>query len=347
MRPSVSVLIDTYNHEKYIEQCVLSAVEQDFPASDYEIVVVDDGSADKTPEIVRRIAARPSRPVLIRLVRKTNGGQASAFNAGVPEARGEIVAFLDGDDWFAPGKLTAVTMALEQHPEAVAVGHGLYDFDERTHEVKILAPAQKEFVHLGNPEAAAHAMSAWQFVLMGALTVRRNMLEQLMPVPESLVFCADAPISWGAVAGGLLLLPEPLFYYRHHPDNLFSPDRGRTEQLQRRYQMIEFAYASTESLLIRLGVKRDCARSLLYPQWVTFSRTGLSTYGGARLQALRTEMRDFGLEYPNPTVRYRLFKYAVVGAATLLLSPKAFYRARDWYFRRNLGRIREHIARAR
>src|SRR5580704_17753013 len=47
-KPILSVLIDTYNHERYIEQAVLSAIEQDFPASDYEIVVVDDGSTDRT-----------------------------------------------------------------------------------------------------------------------------------------------------------------------------------------------------------------------------------------------------------------------------------------------------------
>src|ERR1700691_950785 len=101
MKP-LSVLIDTYNHERYIEQAVVSAIEQDFPASEYEIVVVDDGSTDRTPAIVRKFEPR------VRLLRKKNGGQASAFNVALPDLCGEVIAFLDGDDWFAPGKLTAV-----------------------------------------------------------------------------------------------------------------------------------------------------------------------------------------------------------------------------------------------
>jgi glycosyltransferase involved in cell wall biosynthesis len=93
MKPILSVLIDTYNHERYIEQAVVSAIEQDFAASEYEIIVVDDGSTDRTPEIVRKFAPR------VRLLRKRNGGQASAFNAAFPELRGDVIAFLDGDDW--------------------------------------------------------------------------------------------------------------------------------------------------------------------------------------------------------------------------------------------------------
>src|SRR5271154_7189482 len=99
-RPFVSVLIDTYNHERFIEKAIVSVLEQDFPATEREILVVDDGSSDSTPEIIRKFAPQ------VRLLRKVNGGQASAFNAGIPECRGEVVSFLDGDDWWAPHKLT-------------------------------------------------------------------------------------------------------------------------------------------------------------------------------------------------------------------------------------------------
>ncbi len=71
-----SVLIDTYNHERFIEQAIVSVLEQDFPAADREIIVVDDGSTDRTAEIVRKFEPH------VRLLRKENGGQASAFNAG-------------------------------------------------------------------------------------------------------------------------------------------------------------------------------------------------------------------------------------------------------------------------
>jgi len=118
MKPLISVLIDTYNQERYIEQALVSTVEQDFAAADFEIVVVDDGSTDRTPDIVKKFAPR------VRLVRKRNGGQASAFNTALPELNGEIVALLDGDDWFAKNKLSRVNRAFEENPDAGGVAHG-------------------------------------------------------------------------------------------------------------------------------------------------------------------------------------------------------------------------------
>src|SRR5271168_1963159 len=117
--PVITVLIDTYNHERFIEEAIASVLEQDFPPSEMEILVVDDGSTDRTPEIVRKFGAR------VRLLQKANGGQASAFNAGISEARGEIVSFLDGDDWWARNKLTLVMQAMSADPAVGIVGNGI------------------------------------------------------------------------------------------------------------------------------------------------------------------------------------------------------------------------------
>ncbi len=97
--PTVSVVVNTYNHERFIAQALQSVLDQTFPADQMEIIVVDDGSTDSTPQIIQTFLPR------IRYIRKENGGQVSAFHAGVAEARGDIVAFLDGDDWWAPDKL--------------------------------------------------------------------------------------------------------------------------------------------------------------------------------------------------------------------------------------------------
>src|SRR5260370_29102141 len=91
-KPYVSVLIDTYNHERFIEQAITSVLEQDMSMSDVGIVVVDDGSTDRTPEIVRKFEPR------VRLVRKPNGGQASPFNTGIPACHRAIIAVLDSAD---------------------------------------------------------------------------------------------------------------------------------------------------------------------------------------------------------------------------------------------------------
>src|ERR1700689_4054483 len=120
-KPFASVLIDTYNHERFIEKAIVSVLEQDFPAADREVLVVDGGSTDGTAELVRKFGPE------VRLLRKRNGGQASAFNAGIPECKGEIVAFLDGDDWWVSNKLQLAAGELEKNKELGALGHGHYE----------------------------------------------------------------------------------------------------------------------------------------------------------------------------------------------------------------------------
>jgi glycosyltransferase involved in cell wall biosynthesis len=339
-RPLLSVLIDTHNHERYIEQAIVSAVEQDFPASDYEIVVVDDGSTDRTPEIVQKFAPR------VRLLRKENGGQASAFNAAFPELCGEIIAFLDGDDWFAAGKLRAVMAALEQHPEAAAVGHGYYEFHEKNGEMRPRIPEQPGFFSLASPRKAREARLGWPFLLVGALTVRRSMFERPLPISEALRFCADAPIATGALAKGAFIFPEALCYYRHHATNLHTVGSENAERLRQSFETGELMFEEVEALLARLGVSPRSITEFLCPSWVLHSRSGLRRFGGNRLRTFRTEMRQFRWEYEEPTLAYWMFKHAIVGAAALLLPARVFYRARDRYGGLNLGRFREQVARA-
>ena len=108
--PRASILIDTYNHERFLAKAVESVLEQDALTPDMEVVIVDDGSSDRTPELARGFAPR------VRYIRKENGGQASAFNAAAPVLRGDVCLFLDGDDWWLPGKLGKVLDAFRPEP---------------------------------------------------------------------------------------------------------------------------------------------------------------------------------------------------------------------------------------
>src|SRR5260370_2389638 len=148
MKPLVTVLVDTFNHEKYIDQAVESVGEEGLSRGELEIVVVDDGSTDGTASIVEKFAPR------VKHVRKKNGGQASAFNAGFAESRGEIVAILDGDDWWARGKLAAVAEALEKNPEVAAVGDGYYEVDEGAKKARACVPAGRPGVGLASAEGS-------------------------------------------------------------------------------------------------------------------------------------------------------------------------------------------------
>ena len=162
----VSVLIDTYNHEKFIEQAIKSVLEQDFPASDMEILVVDDGSTDRTPEIVKTFEPR------VRLLSKQNGGQASAFNFGIPQCRGEIVAFLDGDDWWESSKLATIVSAFGRHPEVGTIGHGLYEVDENGKQLFLNIPGRVYSCRLDTREDAAAFTELLSFLGTSRVAIR-------------------------------------------------------------------------------------------------------------------------------------------------------------------------------
>lgn len=111
--PLVSVVIPAYNAADFLGDCLRSCFQQSLQAM--EVVVVDDGSTDRTPELLAEAAAREPR---LRVVRQANSGKpAIARNVGVRAARGEFICFLDADDYYLPGRLERPVTLLRSHPE--------------------------------------------------------------------------------------------------------------------------------------------------------------------------------------------------------------------------------------
>jgi glycosyltransferase involved in cell wall biosynthesis len=131
---SVTVVIDSYNYGHFITQAIESVLDQDFPEDQREIIIVDDGSTDDT---AAKVAAYGKR---VTYLRKSNGGQASAFNAGVAVARGKIVCFLDADDYFYPSKLSHVVTEFSKDSK-VGLVYNRYDIvDESGHIISQAMP---------------------------------------------------------------------------------------------------------------------------------------------------------------------------------------------------------------
>ena len=92
--PSISIIVPVYKVEKYLDRCVESLVRQTF--DDIEIILVDDGSPDKSGKMCDEWEKKDER---IRVIHKKNGGLSEARNYGIEAARGDYVAFIDSDDW--------------------------------------------------------------------------------------------------------------------------------------------------------------------------------------------------------------------------------------------------------
>ena len=105
-----------YNARPFIEQSIRSVLDQDY--SNIELIVVDDGSTDGTPEAAEQFGSR------VWVIRQNNSGPAAARNRGIAAARGEFIAFLDADDVWLPGKVSMQVQYLQNHPKVGVVFGG-------------------------------------------------------------------------------------------------------------------------------------------------------------------------------------------------------------------------------
>jgi glycosyltransferase involved in cell wall biosynthesis len=244
--PFFTVLIDTYNYGQYIEEAVGSVLAQNFPAAECETLVVDDGSTDDTAERLKKYGDA------IRYLRKANGGQASAFNFGFEEARGEVVALLDADDLWLPDKLGRVYETFERNASAGMVYH-------RVHLWKSTGELSEDSYFIpvsGNVTESRRALLQYPMAGTSCLAFRRNALKELLPVPETLRSQADAYLTALIIfVAPVVAVPEFLGKYRLHGANLFQSDAGRATlgQIEHRIAMRGALLAEIETWLRKHG----------------------------------------------------------------------------------------------
>jgi glycosyltransferase involved in cell wall biosynthesis len=133
--PRVSVVSSVYNGESYFDRAIPGILGQTF--EDFEFIVVDDGSQDRTPELLRELAARDPR---VRIFAPGRLGAAAAYNYGVEQARGEYVARQDFDDQSYPERLRLQVALLDAHPDVGIVGGYYLLVDERREERYLRMP---------------------------------------------------------------------------------------------------------------------------------------------------------------------------------------------------------------
>ncbi len=123
--PLVSIILPVYRTEEYLPACLRSVLAQEIPEGELEVVAVDDGSPDRSGEILREAAARDRR---VKPYRKENGGLGDARNFGLSRAAGEYVFFLDSDDLLLPGALSSLLAAArEEEADLVAASYRVID----------------------------------------------------------------------------------------------------------------------------------------------------------------------------------------------------------------------------
>lgn len=131
MEPLISVIIPVYKAEKYIEKCVKSVINQTY--RNLEIILVDDGSPDKSGEVCDKLAVEDERVIVLH---KKNGGAATARNAALDRMSGQYVAFVDADDYMENNYLETLYQILREHDAQVSIC-SFYVVDENGNPVVI------------------------------------------------------------------------------------------------------------------------------------------------------------------------------------------------------------------
>jgi len=308
--PAITVLIDTYNYGRFIEEAIESVLSQDFQMDHVQVLVVDDGSTDDTPERIRKYGSR------IEYFCKPNGGQASALNAGFDRARGEIVILLDADDYFLPGKLRCVVEKFQSHPEAGMVYHAFRELHADTG--KILEPV---FVSVSGflPEDVRKMVTFGAYPT-SCLAFRRKVAERVLPIPESLRLQADGYLALLAVLlAPVVAVSEALSVYRVHGRNLFYADdnQGTAEQKQRRVDSHQKLMNELKSWATRHQheLKGVPVSVLLSSQMLLLEEYRFLVEPPGRMRLLWFLLRENYMHRALQTWRFTLFNYLVAFAS--------------------------------
>lgn len=205
-KPFISILINNYNYASYIEECVNSVLNQTY--QNFEIIFVDDGSHDNSHDVISTFT--DSR---IKKIFKKNGGQGSAFNSGFEASKGELIAFLDSDDWWKPNKLEEVVNWHNfLHGEYSLLQHNVDVWENgKTYPFKTAMYSGNIFRH------SIRTGELGVFVGTSGLTFRREILQKIMPVPNDFRISADAYLTRTSFTFDFVYsIPKSLGYYRKH-----------------------------------------------------------------------------------------------------------------------------------
>jgi glycosyltransferase involved in cell wall biosynthesis len=219
----ISVIVPIYRIENYLPKCIDSVLQQSF--LDFELILVDDGSPDNCPKICDDYAKKDSR---IKVIHKENGGLLSARKAGLKNAQGKYISFVDGDDWVDKFYLdTLFKLAEANDSDLVITGH-FREFDGKIETIKPKTAGiynEKDLKASIIPNAiyngkfCEHGISTY---VWNKLFKRELLYPILLDVPNDIVMGEDAAITYSylAISKSLVVSKIPLYYYRQRHDSI-------------------------------------------------------------------------------------------------------------------------------
>lgn len=268
--PAFSVIIPVYNVAPYLRQCLNSVLFQDF--QDLEIICIDDGSTDQSYKILKSYQQKHKK---IQIIHQENQGVSVARNIGLKKASGEFIYFLDSDDYIAQNTLTKVYALLKSH-NLDMLHITAQQIDERGNEIPTAAAFKMPFIPPDKKNKILAAKDTYSFVFQmsvnpGLSFFKRSFLNKNKIIfPKGIRF-EDNPFFFKAVlcASRLMLVDEPLYFYRSSPLSVTNAKDERQFDLIKAYQCV-YTFLKEKKLCTLLSysfLERQMTR--LFDTWLT------------------------------------------------------------------------------
>ena len=213
IQPYASIIINNYNYDRFLAEAIDSALNQTYPQ--IEVIVVDDGSTDTSREIIASYGDR-IMPIL-----QENGKQAAAFNSGFAKSKGDIIIFLDSDDYLLPQAVAEIVAVWK--PNLAKVHYRLNVVNGAGKSLGYSCPQGSSPLSSGK---------AWQMLLekggyvstpTSGNALNRQVLSKLLPIPDEYKLTADDYLSFQVpFYGEIAAIEQPLGVYRVHDSNQWA-----------------------------------------------------------------------------------------------------------------------------
>lgn len=236
--PLFSVIVPIYNVERFVKQCIDSILSQTY--GNFELILVNDGSTDKCPEICNVYAESDKR---IRVIHKSNGGLVSARNAGVLVAKGEYVVYVDGDDWVEENCLETLNNLIKKYNPDV-INYGAYkSIDGKVENLKT-ANFEGFYDEVALKEEIVPYLlydkrfSFFSFGIIPAVwskAIKTDILKENICKEEKITFGEDVACTYSCImqAKTFVATKECLYYYRQNRESMTKAyDSKRFERVK-------------------------------------------------------------------------------------------------------------------
>ncbi|WP_461537923.1 glycosyltransferase family 2 protein [Spongorhabdus nitratireducens] len=220
--PLVSVIVTCYNHDQYIEDAIQSVLGQTY--ENIELIVVNDGSTDKSEEILNRLSAQHN----FKVIHQYNKGLSEATNTGLKEANGKFIALLDSDDIFLPDKISKQVRFMCRNQDIAICGGNMLIINDK----KELA-SPRRFSKFRTLDFDDVFMDKKDIIPASSAMIRKDVTDKIGGFDPSLKLIQDRYFWLKATAAGYKIagMNDLLIYYRKHDKNIHRNHRAMTENL--------------------------------------------------------------------------------------------------------------------